>query len=95
VPIIGWKKFSEKMLDNFFNLEYSRTMTYIWNRADRVDPKLMPEVVEDCFDTWVKKQMKGFNKLTEKEKSKVTFNIAKQLGQKNYNLTRLGYYKNK
>ena len=24
-------------------------MTYIWNRADRVDPKLMPRVVEEAF----------------------------------------------
>ena len=70
-------------------------MTHIWNRADRVDPKLMPEVVETCFNAWVKKQMKGFNELTEQEKSKVSFNIAKQFGKKNYNLTQLGYYKNK
>jgi hypothetical protein len=39
--------------------------------------------------------MKGFNELTEQEKSKVSFNIAKQFGKKNYNLTQLGYYKNK
>ena len=68
-------------------------MTYIWNRAERVDPNVMPEVVETSFDSWVKKQMKGFNKLSDKEKNQVTFKIAKQMGKKNYALTQLGYYK--
>ena len=68
-------------------------MTYIWNRAERVDPNVMPEVVETSFDSWVKKEMKGFNKLSDKEKNQVTFKIAKQMGKKNYALTQLGYYK--
>tara|TARA_Y100000361_G_scaffold134739_1_gene134046 strand:+ start:731 stop:937 length:207 start_codon:yes stop_codon:yes gene_type:complete len=68
-------------------------MTYIWNRAERVDPKLMPEVVETCFKDWVKKEMKGFDKLTETEKNKLSYKIAVQLGKKNYALTQLGYYK--
>ena len=34
-------------------------MTYIWNRADRVDPKLMPEVVENAFNKWTKEQYKN------------------------------------
>jgi len=68
-------------------------MTYIWNRAERVDPNVMPEVVETSFNSWVKKQMKGFSKLSDKEKNQVTFKIAKQMGKKNYALTQLGYYK--
>lgn len=68
-------------------------MTYIWNRAERVDPNVMPEVVETSFDSWVKKEMKGFSKLSDKEKNQVTFKIAKQMGKKNYALTQLGYYK--
>jgi hypothetical protein len=68
-------------------------MTYIWNRAERVEPNVMPEVVETSFDSWVKKEMKGFNKLSDKEKNQVTFKIAKQMGKKNYALTQLGYYK--
>lgn len=68
-------------------------MTYIWNRAERVDPNVMPEVVETSFNSWVKKQMKGFNKLSDKEKNQVTFKISKQMGKKNYALTQLGYYK--
>ncbi len=68
-------------------------MTYIWNRAERVDPKLMPKVVEDAFDKWTKEQLKGFNNLNNEAKVKLTYKIAVQLGKKNYALTQLGYYK--
>ena len=40
-------------------------MTYIWNRADRVDPKLMQKVVEDAFNRWTKEQLKNFNQLSD------------------------------
>lgn len=66
-------------------------MTYIWNRADRVDPKLMPEVVENAFNKWVKEQLKNFNELSDERKTKVNFIIAKQMGKKNYALKQLGY----
>lgn len=68
-------------------------MTYIWNRADKVDPKLMPKVVEDAFKRWTKEQLKNFNDLTDEAKTQVTFKVAKQMGKKNYALTQLGYYK--
>ena len=68
-------------------------MTYIWNRADRVDPKLMPEVVENAFNKWTKEQLKNFNELSDERKTQVTFTIAKQMGKKNYALKQLGYYK--
>lgn len=68
-------------------------MTYIWNRADKVDPKLMPKVVEDAFKKWTKEQYKNFNDLTDEAKTQVTFKVAKQMGKKNYALTQLGYYK--
>ena len=70
-------------------------MTYIWNRAERVDPKLMPEVVENSYNNWAKEQLKNFETLTEEQKKKVLFNVAKQFGNKNYALTQLGYYENK
>ena len=70
-------------------------MTYIWNRAENIDKKLMPKVVEDAYNRWAKKQLIGFDKLTDEEKNKVTFKIAKQFGNKNYALTKLGYYENK
>ena len=68
-------------------------MTYIWNRAERVDPKLMPHAVEDAFNKWTKEQLKGFNNLNNEAKVKLTYKIAKQMGKKNYALTQLGYYK--
>ena len=68
-------------------------MTYIWNRAERVDPKLMPEVVENAFNKWSKEQLKNFNELNDERKTQVTFTIAKQMSKKNYALTQLGYYK--
>jgi hypothetical protein len=66
-------------------------MTYIWNRAEKVDPKLMPEVVENAFNKWTKEQLKNFNELSDERKTQVTFTIAKQMGKKNYALTQLGY----
>ena len=68
-------------------------MTYIWNRAEKVDKKLMPKVVEDAFNKWVKEQYKNFNKLTEQEKKVVNYQVCIQFGKKNYSLTQLGYYK--
>ena len=68
-------------------------MTYIWNRADRVDPKLMPKVVEDAFNRWTKEQLKNFNQLSDERKIEVTFTICKQMGKMNYNLRQLGYDK--
>lgn len=70
-------------------------MTYIWNRAEKIDKKLMPKVVEDAYNKWAKEQLKNFNELSDERKTQVTFTIAKQFGKKNYNLTQLGYYKNK
>jgi hypothetical protein len=68
-------------------------MTYIWNRADRVDSKLMPEVVENAFRDWTKEQYKNFKSLTEEEKSKVNYKVVVQMGKLNYNLRQLGYYR--
>ena len=70
-------------------------MTYIWNRADRVDPELMPKVVEDAFNKWVKEQYKDFKNLTEQRKTEINYRVVVQMGKKNYNLTQLGYYNNK
>ena len=66
-------------------------MTYIWNRAEKVNKKLMPKVVKDAFNKWVKETLKGFDELTDQEKTEVTFKITKQMGKMNYNLKQLGY----
>lgn len=68
-------------------------MTYIWNRADRVNPELMPKAVEDAFSRWTKKQLKNFNELSNERKAQVTLTICKQMGKMNYNLRQLGYIK--
>ena len=68
-------------------------MTYIWNRAERVDKELMPDAVENAFNEWTKEQLKNFNKLSDEAKVQVTFKISKQMGKKNYNLRQLGYHK--
>ena len=68
-------------------------MSYIWNRADRVDPKLMPQVVEDAFDKWVKEQYKNFKELTEEKKHEINYRVVVQMGKMNYNLKKLGYIK--
>jgi hypothetical protein len=68
-------------------------MTYIWNRADRVDPKLMPKVVEEVFKKWTQEQYKNFKDLTEEEKEKINYRVVVQMGKMNYNLKQLGYIK--
>jgi hypothetical protein len=66
-------------------------MTYIWNRAEKINKELMPKAVKDSFDKWMKEKLKGFDKLTDEEKTEVTFKITKQMGKMNYNLRQLGY----
>jgi len=66
-------------------------MTYIWNRMDKVDSKLMPQVVEDAFNKWTKEQYKNFQDLTEEGKNQVNYRVIVQMGKMNYNLKQLGY----
>ena len=66
-------------------------MTYIWNRLDKVDEKLIPKLIEDSFNKWTKEQYENFNKLTEEEKGKVNYKVFVQLGKMNYNLKQLGH----
>lgn len=68
-------------------------MTYIWNRAEKIDPELMPKVVEDAFSKWTKEQYKNFQDLTEEAKNQVNYKVVVQMGKMNYNLRQLGYYK--
>ena len=68
-------------------------MTYIWNRADRINPKLMPKIVENAFNKWSKEQYKNFSELTEQEKVKINHKVCVQMDKMNYNLMQLGYHK--
>ena len=67
-------------------------MTYIWNRADRVDPKLMPDVVKEAFNKWTKEQYKNFKDLTEEKKEKINYRVCVEMGKMAYNLRQLGYH---
>jgi len=54
-------------------------MNYIWNRADRVDPKLMPDVLLTCFSSWQKSQLNKIDEFTsEKRKERILFRVKKQ-----------------
>ena len=54
-------------------------MNYIWNRADRVDPKLMPDVLRTCFISWQKSQLNQIDEFTsEKRKERILFKVKRQ-----------------
>jgi len=56
---------------------------YIWNRAERVDEKIMPNILTRCFVRWSKEQYARL-KLTsnEKKRENILKTIVKQ--RKNY-----------
>ena len=54
---------------------------YIWNRAERVDDKLMPNVVIDAFNKWQKKQSKGLRFKSEKGRANALARIKRQKKQ--------------
>jgi len=64
---------------------------YIWNRAERVDDKLMPHVVIDAFNKWQKKQSKGLRFKSEKGRTNALARIKRQKKQMEENLASLGY----
>ena len=54
-------------------------MTYIWNRADRVPAKLMPNVLNESFVRWEKKQLEKITEdTTEQRKQSIFRTISKQ-----------------
>tara|TARA_B100000989_G_scaffold162577_1_gene121407 strand:- start:5672 stop:5893 length:222 start_codon:yes stop_codon:yes gene_type:complete len=64
---------------------------YIWNRADRVDSSVMPQVVLESFDEWHKDLMKEYKFANEKRKTQILNTIKRQKINLDYNLERLGY----
>lgn len=64
---------------------------YIWNRADRVDSSVMPQVVLESFDEWRKDLMKEYKFANEKRKTQILNTIKRQKINLDYNLERLGY----
>lgn len=64
---------------------------YIWNRADRVDSSVMPQVVLESFNEWRKDLMKEYKCANEDRKTQILRTIKKQKINLVYNLERLGY----
>lgn len=66
-------------------------MTYIWNRADRVDEEVMPNRVLESFQKWKNDRLSELSQMKEKERVILLQRINKQERQMNDNLRSLGY----
>ena len=64
---------------------------YIWNRAERVDPSIMPQVVLESFDKWHKDLIKEYKHANESRRTQILNTIKRQKINLDYNLERLGY----
>ena len=53
-------------------------MTYIWNRADRVPEKLMPNVLHESFVKWEKNQLEKITEDTTKQRKQKIYNTIKR-----------------
>ena len=67
-------------------------MTYIWNRADRVDEEVMPNRVLESFQRWKSERLKELDRMTDAEKVIHVRRINKQEQQMIENLQSLGYH---
>tara|TARA_A100001515_G_scaffold56155_1_gene44267 strand:- start:664 stop:876 length:213 start_codon:yes stop_codon:yes gene_type:complete len=67
-------------------------MTYIWNRADRVDEEVMPNRVLESFQKWKSERLKELDRMTDAEKVIHLRRINKQEQQMTENLESLGYH---
>ena len=67
-------------------------MTYIWNRADRVDEEVMPNRVLESFQKWKSERLKELDRMTDAEKAIHVRRINKQEQQMIENLESLGYH---
>ena len=68
-------------------------MTYIWNRANRVDKNVMPEIVQESFARWENNLRKDWQYLSEDRKKIIIRRIVREKNNMNYSLTQLGYNK--
>ena len=66
-------------------------MTYIWNRAKRVDKKLMPKVVINCFEDWKSNEPSGWKTLDDKKRKSLMIRINREQNKMNESLVELGY----
>ena len=68
-----------------------RKRHYIWNRADRVDPSVMPQRVLESFNEWRKDLLKEYEHANENRRTQISKIIKRQKINLDYNLERLGY----
>jgi hypothetical protein len=66
-------------------------MTYIWNRAEKVDNKFMPERVTNSFDDWKDDVQRGFKYSSESKRKIAQYRIIRERNKMNENLNKLGY----
>ena len=67
---------------------------YIWNRADRVDEKLMPKVVVDAFNRWQTDEVRHLDHVSREQKAHILYRVRTQKRQMKENLSNLGYQLN-
>jgi hypothetical protein len=67
---------------------------YIWNRAERVDEKLMPKVVVDAFNRWQADEIRHLDHVSREQKSYILYRVRKQRRQMEESLSNLGYQLN-
>lgn len=67
-------------------------MTYIWNRADKVEKEVMPNRVIESFENWKSEKLKEISRLNDDEKVIQLRIINKQEQNMTENLASLGYH---
>ena len=61
-------------------------MHYIWNRAHRVAPHLMPQRLIECFEEWEKDQLNKLQLISDEEILHSDGKGSKKLQQKRHRL---------
>ena len=61
-------------------------MHYIWNRADRVSPNLMPHRLIECFEEWEKEQLAKLKLIADQEILQSEGERVEKLRQKGHRL---------
>ena len=66
-------------------------MTYIWNRAEKVDKQVMPQRVIECFREWSNNLNKDYSFLSESGQKTLKRRVEKERDKLNESLVKLGY----
>lgn len=66
-------------------------MTYIWNRAERVNEKFMPDAVIGSFKKWKKNLTNNWDDLPEAKRHSLQYRINREHRKMNESLVALGH----